>query len=231
MGLLDEAIREHLELKRRRGADPGEIAHEERAALAPVFPEQGEQVEPDEQGMPIEPDELAQNDELKHDDEQAPHDALEQRDELAQDDELEQYDELEQSAQPEQDAVHEPAGPHEHIEALEAGGPEHLEALERATGSDGDGQPVRRTPRGEVASVGQETAELDMRELLDGDGSDAVDRANDAAIAGPAAPGGASAAATDGAAGADEPLDWELPAHAGEDPPQEIPGQERMSFE
>ena len=38
MGLLDEAIREHLELKRRRGADPGEIAHQEQAALAPVFP-------------------------------------------------------------------------------------------------------------------------------------------------------------------------------------------------
>jgi hypothetical protein len=33
MGLLDDAIREHLELKRRRGADPGEIAHEERAVL------------------------------------------------------------------------------------------------------------------------------------------------------------------------------------------------------
>jgi len=37
MGLLDDAIREHLELKRRRGADPGEIALEERAALDPVY--------------------------------------------------------------------------------------------------------------------------------------------------------------------------------------------------
>lgn len=43
MGLLDDAIREHLELKRLRGADPTEIAHEEHAALDPVFPaEQGE---------------------------------------------------------------------------------------------------------------------------------------------------------------------------------------------
>ena len=33
MGLLDDAIREHLELKRRRGADPGEVAREEREAL------------------------------------------------------------------------------------------------------------------------------------------------------------------------------------------------------
>jgi len=35
MGLLDDAIRDHLELKRRRGADPGEVAREQREALAP----------------------------------------------------------------------------------------------------------------------------------------------------------------------------------------------------
>ncbi|MGP0101136.1 MAG: hypothetical protein ACLPUT_05880 [Solirubrobacteraceae bacterium] len=40
MGLLDEAIREHLELKRRRGADPSAVAREEREALAPVFPDE-----------------------------------------------------------------------------------------------------------------------------------------------------------------------------------------------
>jgi hypothetical protein len=40
MGLLDEAIREHLELKRRRGADPGEIARAEHEALEPIFPEE-----------------------------------------------------------------------------------------------------------------------------------------------------------------------------------------------
>jgi hypothetical protein len=36
MGLLDDAIREHLELKRRRGADPSEVARQQREALAPV---------------------------------------------------------------------------------------------------------------------------------------------------------------------------------------------------
>lgn len=36
MGLLDEAIREHLDLKRRRGADPAEIERAEREALGPV---------------------------------------------------------------------------------------------------------------------------------------------------------------------------------------------------
>jgi hypothetical protein len=37
MGLLDDAIREHLELKRQRGADPSEVAREQHEALdAPV---------------------------------------------------------------------------------------------------------------------------------------------------------------------------------------------------
>jgi len=36
MGLLDDAIREHLELKLQNGGDPGEIAREEREALEPV---------------------------------------------------------------------------------------------------------------------------------------------------------------------------------------------------
>jgi hypothetical protein len=33
MGLLDDAIREHLELKRRHGADPDEVARQENEAL------------------------------------------------------------------------------------------------------------------------------------------------------------------------------------------------------
>lgn len=45
MGLLDDAIREHLELKRRRGADPGEVARSEREALDPAFPEESAQPE------------------------------------------------------------------------------------------------------------------------------------------------------------------------------------------
>jgi hypothetical protein len=36
MGLLDDAIREHLELKRLQGADPGLVAREEREAFGPV---------------------------------------------------------------------------------------------------------------------------------------------------------------------------------------------------
>jgi hypothetical protein len=47
MGLLDDAIREHLELKRLRGADPGEVAREQREALDPV-PRRGEEPSGDE---------------------------------------------------------------------------------------------------------------------------------------------------------------------------------------
>jgi hypothetical protein len=36
MGLLDDAIREHLELKRRHGADPGAVARQESEALGPT---------------------------------------------------------------------------------------------------------------------------------------------------------------------------------------------------
>jgi hypothetical protein len=36
MGILDDAIREHLDLKRRHGADPSEVERAEREALGPV---------------------------------------------------------------------------------------------------------------------------------------------------------------------------------------------------
>jgi hypothetical protein len=35
MGLLDDAIREHLDLKRRHGADPNDVARQEREAFGP----------------------------------------------------------------------------------------------------------------------------------------------------------------------------------------------------
>jgi hypothetical protein len=46
MGLLDDAIREHMELKRLRGADPSEVARQEQDALGPVVRERdGEEQE------------------------------------------------------------------------------------------------------------------------------------------------------------------------------------------
>lgn len=53
MGLLDDAIREHLELKLRRGADPAEVARQEDEALGD--PRRGEFAQPGagpEEGAP-----------------------------------------------------------------------------------------------------------------------------------------------------------------------------------
>jgi hypothetical protein len=58
MGLLDDAIREHLELKRRRGADPGEVAREQREALDPVPRDEVEEAEED---VPVADKDMAGN--------------------------------------------------------------------------------------------------------------------------------------------------------------------------
>jgi hypothetical protein len=47
MGLLDDAIREHLELKRRHGADPEEVSRQEEEALGAA--RQAEFARPEEQ--------------------------------------------------------------------------------------------------------------------------------------------------------------------------------------
>jgi hypothetical protein len=47
MGLLDDAIREHLDLKRRRGADPDEVAREQREALNAAAERQVASIEED----------------------------------------------------------------------------------------------------------------------------------------------------------------------------------------
>jgi hypothetical protein len=66
MGLLDDAIREHLDLKRRRGADPADIERAEREALGPVRrgPEETETEEPQfEQGLAYDDEPAAPYDE------------------------------------------------------------------------------------------------------------------------------------------------------------------------
>ena len=156
MGLLDEAIRDHLELKRRRGADPTEIAREEREALEPVFPD-----EPRSPALDGEP-QMAVHDE----------------------------------ASPQGDPLAEAASPH------------------RAPAGD----PAVATPP-DLSTVGQETAELDMEAVLEQDERLASE-----------APAGEPEAAHEASAD-DELLDWEMPDRPGEEPPEPIPGQERLSFE
>jgi hypothetical protein len=53
MGLLDDAIREHLELKRRHGADPGEVSRQEHEALGPARREPAPAPVEDEHDEPV----------------------------------------------------------------------------------------------------------------------------------------------------------------------------------
>jgi hypothetical protein len=71
MGLLDDAIREHLELKRKHGANPEDVARQEQEALGPgqrnefAQPEQPEApVAPEPEVQEPEPDAEAPVDEL-----------------------------------------------------------------------------------------------------------------------------------------------------------------------
>src|SRR6187200_764288 len=76
MGLLDDAIREHLELKRRHGASPEEVERQEQEALGPArrgeFARPDPGPEPDEEPAPAaepwldEPDEVPAEDALEH---------------------------------------------------------------------------------------------------------------------------------------------------------------------
>ena len=59
MGLLDDAIREHLELKRRRGADPDEVARQEDEALGD--PRSGEFARPEADAEPLAPEPLEED--------------------------------------------------------------------------------------------------------------------------------------------------------------------------
>ncbi|HEY5344599.1 MAG TPA: hypothetical protein VIJ66_13190 [Solirubrobacteraceae bacterium] len=135
MGLLDDAIREHMELKRLRGADPGEVALQERDALGPVVRERD----------PEEP-ELEDGEHDDHEDE-APN----------------------------------PPHPTDSDHHLDFG---HTDpAHEDGVHGEDDLSRAPHPERGQdFADVGHETAELDMRTVLDGQPGDGLEEA-------PATPG------------------------------------------
>jgi hypothetical protein len=108
MGLLDDAIREHLDLKRRRGADPTEIERAEREALGPV--RRGPEVGGDD-APPLEPGAGAEEAGV-------PSAPAEQWNELFREDaELHEPDDLHESAPPTED--HEELPPYEPVGHLE----------------------------------------------------------------------------------------------------------------
>jgi hypothetical protein len=115
MGLLDDAIREHMELKRLRGADPSVLARQEQDALGPVVRE-------------------SEDEEQTFEDGGGGH-------EVALEDD----------------------GDGGHGIALEDGGHSRHEDLP----GDGSGPSAAHPAGSDFANVGQETAELDMRTVLD----------------------------------------------------------------
>ncbi len=136
MGLLDDAIREHLELKRLRGADPGLVSREESEVFGPV---RGQEPESDDGETTV------------------------------------------QQLSPNEDAPREGSDPTEH---------------------------------GEFSNVGQETAEIDMRTVLEDDPSpDTGPTAGPVATA-PVAARPRSADAPEEQRSSDDSLEWEMP---GED--------------
>jgi hypothetical protein len=173
MGLLDEAIREHLELKRRSGADPSTVEREEREALAPLSSEHGLAGSDDQEG------------ELEYEG-------------GAYDGEELHYEE----------------------DGLRAGdvGPDDSPGIDEQ----------RRAPSfADLADAGQQdTAELDMQAAMDAD----PEAAGAAPYAAPT--GGSWATPYAGRQPEESSLEWELPGdREREPPPENIPGQERLSFE
>ena len=190
MGLLDDAIRDHLELKRLSGADPGLVAREEKEALAPVF---GEELPAPDGDLAVAPEEgpIAREDDVPY----------------ARED----------------DGSVAPAGVPVASEDNVANAPEDGAPIARGgldTDDDRETTPVRAravedsaTPHPDLSSVGQETAELDMRAVLDEHPGDAPEETSHegSAIVGPAG-GVHSVEARD-----EDSLEWEVP----ERPPHE----------
>jgi hypothetical protein len=92
MGLLDDAIRDHLELKRRHGADPGEVSKLEHEAFGPIQREDALEVGP----TPLEDE----------DDPRAEHDLAAEEEAAYEESELEADEEWEVQHPPRADAVY-----------------------------------------------------------------------------------------------------------------------------
>ena len=129
MGLLDDAIREHLELKRLRGADPGLVAREEHEAFGPVRTGDAPASADDDGSAPVELDEPTGEDVTWIDDDRVPESRL--------------------------DDAQEDDAPEDQVQTGHA--QMDVAPLEDAHAEDAQ----------DFSSVGQETAELDMRAVLE----------------------------------------------------------------
>jgi len=174
MGLLDEAIREHLELKRRRGADPSAVARQEREALTDAYAEEPAGLAP------------AADDVGAH----FPREIPEQEDSGW--------------VSPERDVGTAPVAAHSE---------QYRRALE--------------PPADDLSHDAQETAELDMKAVLEEHPSVTDGASPVGPIFEPEAAGAAETATH-----VDDAIGWEMPGERENAPAsEEIPGQERMTFE
>jgi hypothetical protein len=173
MGLLDDAIREHLELKRLGGADPSLVAREEHEALAPVLRD-------DPNGLHADG----------------------------------------------------PAGPEAAVDPapLEQPGPEPVSALEAVSAHELAHEPDQAgQPAAAIPMLSEETQELDMVAVMADDPAFGEDASS---------PTWSLAERLEAAEGSgDEPVygsfDWDEGPEGDERQagPEEVPGQERLSFE
>jgi hypothetical protein len=168
MGLLDDAIREHLELKRRRGADPTEVEREESEALGPV--RRGEIDLPDRGGVTAperEPPAAAELD-PELDPEPEPFGA-EERAAVVYDDEpaaVVHEDEPEPEPEPEPAPAPEPATAHEHPPLDEHDvTPPHGDVLSQPTREFSAGELDEAL--GDAPPEGGEPAEAEAEDVLE----------------------------------------------------------------
>jgi hypothetical protein len=160
MGLLDDAIREHLDLKRRRGADPTEIERAEREALGPV--RRGPEVAADDVELQ-EPIQEAEAEHLDPDELAAEPEHWDRFDEDPELEELEQHDE-----QGPYDHAHSPGGdplmeeePFPEPEVQPAPRP-----VDRSEPLEAEPEPPARAP---AQHLDQETEEYELEDEPDGD--------------------------------------------------------------
>jgi hypothetical protein len=176
MGLLDDAIKDHLELKRRHGADPGEVARLEHEALGPARREPVASAEALTDEPLLEDDEAGYEDEVPAQERlEAPIHQLEPEPPAADEPELEAVPEFEPPPAPARSAPPEPepeaAAPPDPEPDPEAAAPPDPEAtsppeptVEQPTRQfsleelEDASQPPRATPRAEPEEEPDEEA-------------------------------------------------------------------------
>jgi hypothetical protein len=173
MGLLDDAIREHLELQRRRGADPAEIERSEQEALGPVrrAPEELEPADFESHGEVEEVDEYEYEDDPEHEP-AYPEDApLSPHDYEAEPPEYEPGPTVHEPLAPEPPAYDEPRSYDE---------PSAYEEPPTDEEPTGYHEPPTPYPAHEVEAPGQETVEYELEEHLESGEHPAEERPQEA---------------------------------------------------